>query len=142
MRTLTRRMFDGFCTATYDLNSPTSIIPWKVKLPNEANAEATWNKNMKPARTDYKVFADDKNWLLFKEMIKTTTATHDLDDMIAPPFTSNPLTGTLIPFEPKDKGLDAARQKWFYKTLQDICKTPVAKRIVTQHLVDMDTRLV
>ena len=52
MRLVTQDMFDNFRTALYDPNN--AIIPWKVKLPGEVNAEAEWKKNVKPARSDYK----------------------------------------------------------------------------------------
>ena len=140
IRTINRDQYDNFRTSIYDPN--VRITPWTVKPPGEATAEANWLKNMRPARTDYKVFNDDKNWLLFKEMMDCTVAAHNIPNMIAPPFTINGTTGVRVDFVPEDRDLDRAQRNWFYKVLQDVCKTPVSKRIVTKHLQFKDTRTI
>lgn len=127
--TITKAMYDEFCISSYDHNQP--IVPWKLKLPSELNAEANWLKTMKPSKTDYKPFFNNKNWILAKESLETTVESHNLENMLKDPS-----------FMPIDSGLDNQQHTWFYKVLQDCMKAPMAKQIVLKYKDSKDARTI
>ena len=121
--------FDHFCISLYRHNE--KIIPWQVELPSQVNAKASILKSIKPNSKEYKVFRDDKGWLLFRESTEATTLSHNLSDKIVPSFTIDPnagefavdpIAGKKIPYEAEDYGLDEIQRVWFYKVIGDICQ--------------------
>jgi len=141
--------FDHFRISVYRHDE--KIIPWQVELPSQVNAKASFLKNIKPNSKEYKVLRDDKDWLTFKEALKTTIMSHNLLTMIIPPFETDPdtgefvpdpVTGQLIPYIPDDPGLNEMQQTLFFKVLVNICQTLVGKKIVNQNRESMDTHMV
>jgi len=127
-------LFNHFCISLYRQDE--KIIPWQVELPSQGNAKASFLKSIKPILKEHKVFWDDKGWLPFREATEVTALSHNLSEMIAPPFTIDvntgeftidPITSERIPYKPEDYGLDEMQRVWFYKVLGNICQTPVAK---------------
>jgi len=82
------------------------IIPRQAELPSQVNAKASFLKNIKPNLKECKAFRDDKGWLPFREATEATALSHNLSEMIAEPFTIEPITGDEILHETEDYGLD------------------------------------
>jgi len=142
------QLYDHFRVSIYRHDE--KIIPWQAELPSQLNAKATFLESIKPNSKEYKVFCEDKNWLTFKESTETTIMSHNLVQMIAPPFLTDPVTGEVvldphgdkIQYEPEDLGLDEMQRTSFFKVLVDVCQTPVAKKIVNSYRNSVDTRMV
>jgi hypothetical protein len=125
-----RTAFDDFRTMEYDPNSP--IRPWKtVTMTSATTSESelsVWKKSVRPNKSDYKEFRDESLWVRSKEQFTTTLESHSLAHLIDD---SHVVT---------DADLDQAQRGWLYSVMQTAFKAPMAKTIVTKHLVDKDTR--
>jgi len=67
MRRFPVRLYDHFRISLYRHDK--TIIPWRVELPSQVNAKASFLKSVKPNSKEYKVFRDDKSWLPFREAL-------------------------------------------------------------------------
>ena len=125
---VTKDKYDAFRIGAYNSNEP--ILPWNVAKPGPPdNLElASWRKNLKPSKSDFKEFRNEALWQRYKERTITTLEACGLAHTIDSKHVSlNP-------------DLDSAQVKWVYKVFQDTMTAPTAKTIVTKHITTMDAR--
>ena len=130
---MTKRIFDDYRVSVWEPHA--EIVPWNSSsriarpvLTQEERDLATWDKNNRPTRSDYKEFRDEAYWFKYKETFQTTLEAHGLSHLIDAGFT---VTNT---------ALDDKQKNWLYKVLQDTMVCANARSIVTDHIGDKDTR--
>ena len=125
--TSTKAQYDIFRTSLYD--SSKSVVPWNVGLSASTNADLIlWKKTVRPSKSDFKEFRDERNWSRSKEHILTTLESMGLQHLVDSTFVIT------------DPDLDDAQMKWFYSILLNIMISPLARTIVLKHKTTMNTR--
>jgi hypothetical protein len=97
---VTRLMFDTYRLSSYDPND--KIKPWTLD-PEINSALGSWQKNLKPNKSDFVEFKDESYWIRTKEKYGGSLEACGLEHLIDSAYV------------PTNTDLDTSQKKWFYK---------------------------
>ena len=111
------------------------IVPWHQPRPDshlsaKECAHASWNKTIKPSKSNYGVFKDEMYWFQFKEDFSTMARSHGLYHMIN------------ITFTPVYIEVDKDQMLWMLSMMKKCFQAHNARLIVNKNLSHGNTHII
>ena len=124
-----KKWYDNFRIDHYDGNA--KVTPWTHR--NDTNeALKVWKKITKPSSKDIPKLVESVSWFRYRENMSIALQAGGLSHLIDPKY---------VP-PPGDVALFEAQMNWLYKALIDNVANGTGLRILREHLVDKDTRVI
>ena len=128
----TKGQLDAFRTSIdYDPTKP--LRPWWTPIPEEEMTKndkelASWNRSVKPSKSDYLEFRDETQWLNYKEITVITVNSQGLSHVLDESFV------------PTNLALYERQSNWLFSVFMTKFKTPFSKSLIKKYQTTQDTR--
>ena len=128
----TRAQVDAFRTSTdYDPTKP--LRPWWTPVPEEEMTKndkelASWNRSVKPSKSDYLEFRDETQWLNYKEITVITVNSQGLSHVLDESFV------------PTNLALYERQSNWLFSVFMTKFKTPFSKSLIKKYQTSQNTK--